>query len=133
MRTLLNPAADSEEARNSGRAYSQQDISLCNPRTRRGSSLLLRDRKTGPSVPEPVSTVKGMSHVIFLAPPFSSLRRKIREWRAGDLLPPGQHSRARFQRVAPSHLLPILLEIQELLARPEVVKLLDAAGEKKTG
>lgn len=47
--------------------------------------------------------------------PFSYLRSKIREWKSGDLLHPGAQSMERFQRVAPSHLLPIVSDLQEAL------------------
>ena len=39
-------------------------------------------------------------------PPFHDLRSKLREWKAGDLLRPGEHSRGQFRAVAPISLLP---------------------------
>lgn len=48
-------------------------------------------------------------------PRFSYLRRKVREWKLGDLLHPGAQSMERFRRIAPSHLLPIVTDLQQAL------------------
>lgn len=46
---------------------------------------------------------------------FHTLRSKIREWKAEDLLQPGDQSLRQFRRVAPAYLLPIVTELQEAL------------------
>ncbi len=48
-------------------------------------------------------------------PPFSYLRRKIREWKSGDLLRPGNQSWERFRQMAPLRLAPIIRELQHTL------------------
>ena len=48
-------------------------------------------------------------------PPFHCLRSKIREWKNGDLLRPGNHSWERFQQVAPFQLAPIVAALQDAL------------------
>lgn len=48
-------------------------------------------------------------------PPFSYLRKKIREWKSGDLLRPGDHSWERFRHVAPVRLAPIIRKLQHAL------------------
>ena len=48
-------------------------------------------------------------------PPFSYLRRKVREWKSGDLLRPGDHSWERFRQMAPLRLAPIIRELQHTL------------------
>lgn len=48
-------------------------------------------------------------------PPFSYLRRKIREWQTSDLLRPGDHGWEHFRQVAPLQLTRILEELQQAL------------------
>lgn len=48
-------------------------------------------------------------------PRFHYLRSKIREWKAGDLLHPGDLSLKQFQQIAPLHLLPMLADLHQAL------------------
>lgn len=48
-------------------------------------------------------------------PPFQYLRSKLREWREGDLLRPGEHSRRQFRTVAPVSLLPLVKDLHQAL------------------
>ncbi|NOS76501.1 MAG: hypothetical protein HOP35_00990 [Nitrospira sp.] len=47
-----------------------------------------------------------------LQPPFSYLRRKIREWKSGDLLRPGNQSWEQFRQLVLLRLAPIVTELQ---------------------
>lgn len=65
-------------------------------------------------------------------PPFCHLRRKIQEWKAGDLLQPGEQSWQRFRQVAPLHLAPIVTALQDAL-RTEGLRatIHDLSGERR--
>ena len=48
-------------------------------------------------------------------PPFSYLRRKIKEWKDGDLFQPGEQNWQQFRHIAPVQLAPIVTALQEAL------------------
>lgn len=47
--------------------------------------------------------------------PYQSLRRKIREWHAGNLLRPVDESLSQFRTLAPVSLLPLVRDLQQAL------------------
>ena len=49
-------------------------------------------------------------------PPYQYLRRKIREWQAGDLLQPVDQRLRQFRTIAPVALLPLVRDLQQALA-----------------